>query len=1280
MSNEIDIEIARIGMEQGSSTERDEPDKPAQSTESTSTLTFARASGYLIRFAGLLALLLLLVGLMLAGLEFLPGSSGKNTAVLGVFAGLWSLLPFTRSDNPAADDRKSNTESGVIETDGGEVITDADAAEQTTATRTYDQPKISITDLSHEVSTEQIVDVLMRRGKAKPLPDASAVIARIQRPVAATLEGVPTELDILRRDIGPVLIGVADNEKTVSKLADIFGLMLIVSPKHDDHLDMLMRYVPALIQTDGLSGLGSVRTFSVHAPKEPGTGTESQTTVKNLRLNKGNPRHPIARAKPDFIAAAAPPGWSQQVETILSDYAPVITVIERDRAEIHVAGFVFNSSVELPDHIVNPNTNTRPDENQSHSSHKRNGAAKSHTRLESDSGNGSGSAESDEEDMRSQDSLSLGASATDVTSPPPENSDRVQVSYETDQPGGGRSVRTDTNSTDQGTGEAAPSPGTSDDDTGLEASSGERKRTRSNESLSDSDDSPKDSAQAVQDDSAPSGSDHPPDESEVTADTDAPKQSNFGGDEDGYDSSSPDGSSDNSPDWSDEQSKTDATDPTQASSFSSNGDKTGHTKSRESDNEDTAQSGIDRDSSTDKIGSRSQNGQTFDDNHNKSRDNESVSEDNSVAFEFNGPGGTSGSPPGNSSPSAESGDDAHVEPAGENSPPSQVSGTSESGSTTSSELSGNQSGNTQAPGQTGGAGERKRGEKQSETPDEQAEAGRQMGSRQDRTRPSSGDGAHERTENPTSNSTDKVGQGGAQGNETVPNRGPSGDDSESGELGGTEERQPGQTEETNQDNRKKDPASHAQRASTHSGDQSPDYPEEDHHKNNKGATDSNADTGASPGTGEAPSNSGNPDKGDAQAQAEAGARDSTEETATQTGGSGSLGGDTSGSDGEARRDIQGDSLVPPPNEFGSHPNSGEESPSTSHRNSNSTDSSSNPPSGLSPDSERDNTHEGTPNHSEGNVSHQSPVGTSTDKSPAGGASVSVGTDVDAGNDEVDSDSDMSTQTSSMQPHSQTAETPKSGDSPSPSSHSGSSSPGDSSSVSRGRNSASDSPDSGGTTQSPNQGSIANKPVNKLLPGNAVGPGPGIVPAGEAPASKDPGVVDITEHVLNEICSHAAAHDGQVGHNGREIYGTLYCNSEGIIRYYHQIEDETFLKPRRASIGFKPEFYNYLRRLAEIYKDIDHRLCSDVHSHPGGNPEQSPADERFARRVWRNPRRNHSFVIALDSQDGHGPDNWTITNDGHEVRKQIDSHLIRVRAYAGGTTEPKQIRVHSTMGG
>lgn len=187
-------------------------------------------------------------------------------------------------------------------------------------------------------------------------------------------------------------------------------------------------------------------------------------------------------------------------------------------------------------------------------------------------------------------------------------------------------------------------------------------------------------------------------------------------------------------------------------------------------------------------------------------------------------------------------------------------------------------------------------------------------------------------------------------------------------------------------------------------------------------------------------------------------------------------------------------------------------------------------------------------------------------------------------------------------------------------------------------------------------------------------GGGVVPAPpgtDAETSGDPDAVDITEHVLNEIATHATAHPDT------EVYGTIYANEDGLIRYHHPVDSETYLKRRKRAISFKPPFYNHLEELARVHKDIDHRLSGDVHSHPkSGVPLQSAADKRFAKRVWKT-QRNTVFIVGLDS--GGGPEEWTVTADGYEAQRASNGHLVRVRAFSG-QNEPKEIRVHCDMGG
>jgi hypothetical protein len=181
-----------------------------------------------------------------------------------------------------------------------------------------------------------------------------------------------------------------------------------------------------------------------------------------------------------------------------------------------------------------------------------------------------------------------------------------------------------------------------------------------------------------------------------------------------------------------------------------------------------------------------------------------------------------------------------------------------------------------------------------------------------------------------------------------------------------------------------------------------------------------------------------------------------------------------------------------------------------------------------------------------------------------------------------------------------------------------------------------------------------------------------VPAADGETTPAPDVVDVTEHVLNEISVNVNSVD-------TEAFSVLFADESGLIRYHHPIESESFLKRRRKSIRFKPPIFDHMRRLASLLEGIDHRLAGDCHSHPvSGVPKQSPADKRFSKRVWRNPR-NTNFVAGR-ADNTSGPDVWTVVDDGYEARKEVDGNLLRVRAFAGGTNEPKEIKIHTSMGG
>lgn len=167
------------------------------------------------------------------------------------------------------------------------------------------------------------------------------------------------------------------------------------------------------------------------------------------------------------------------------------------------------------------------------------------------------------------------------------------------------------------------------------------------------------------------------------------------------------------------------------------------------------------------------------------------------------------------------------------------------------------------------------------------------------------------------------------------------------------------------------------------------------------------------------------------------------------------------------------------------------------------------------------------------------------------------------------------------------------------------------------------------------------------------------------------IVDVDEHVLNELTFQATATPD------REVYSTVYADEDGVIRHWHPVEHPDYLEARRNSIKFTSNFFKYLRRLArQRNDDIDYRLAGGVHSHPNtGQPRQSPADKRFARKVWRN-QRNTMFIIGV--KEGNGPDEWTISDDGKEVSRQSNEYIVRIRAFSG-ENESKKIRLHQDMG-
>lgn len=201
-------------------------------------------------------------------------------------------------------------------------------------------------------------------------------------------------------------------------------------------------------------------------------------------------------------------------------------------------------------------------------------------------------------------------------------------------------------------------------------------------------------------------------------------------------------------------------------------------------------------------------------------------------------------------------------------------------------------------------------------------------------------------------------------------------------------------------------------------------------------------------------------------------------------------------------------------------------------------------------------------------------------------------------------------------------------------------------------------------------------------GDTSAPQSGTGPDTGVPPEYKPGVVAITEHVLNEVALHAAVHDEDG--DSQEIYGTLYANPEGVVRYYNPIDSEEYVLRNNVSVVFKPAFKRHLKELARHHKEIDHRLAGDAHSHPtSGVPKQSSQDKSFNQRVWSN-ERNTELIVGIS--DGSGPDEWTLKDveaeegtETVEARKEIAGKLVRIRAYSG-TNAPKDIEIKHTMGG
>ena len=178
-----------------------------------------------------------------------------------------------------------------------------------------------------------------------------------------------------------------------------------------------------------------------------------------------------------------------------------------------------------------------------------------------------------------------------------------------------------------------------------------------------------------------------------------------------------------------------------------------------------------------------------------------------------------------------------------------------------------------------------------------------------------------------------------------------------------------------------------------------------------------------------------------------------------------------------------------------------------------------------------------------------------------------------------------------------------------------------------------------------------------------------LPLPETDAEQDPSayIVKVTEDVLNSMAIHAISSMKPVV---KECYGTIYANAQGVIVKYHPIDSEDYTLRSSSRVSFTQEFYNHVRRLAELYKAIGLRLAGDHHSHPNGSPEQSENDIAFNKSFWKT-RRNTCFITAI-SKHADGNEYWEVRSNGYEVSRKMGGYLVRIRAYAGSGNDGKKI--------
>lgn len=199
-----------------------------------------------------------------------------------------------------------------------------------------------------------------------------------------------------------------------------------------------------------------------------------------------------------------------------------------------------------------------------------------------------------------------------------------------------------------------------------------------------------------------------------------------------------------------------------------------------------------------------------------------------------------------------------------------------------------------------------------------------------------------------------------------------------------------------------------------------------------------------------------------------------------------------------------------------------------------------------------------------------------------------------------------------------------------------------------------------------------RPTPAPLPNPQPSPEPDILPL--LPPDADTIVpqfeTNITPEALDSMAVHAIS---CLKPKVRECYGTIYANSNGTIVRYHAIDSEEFTLRTRSAVNFTPQFYEHVRTLADIYKNINLHLAGDNHSHPNGYPAQSSNDIAFNSSFWKTAR-NTCFITGTDK--GRGKDFWTLHDNGFEARRKVGNYLIRIRAYAGSGDEQKKIIIRT----